>query len=306
MTWYATIGVLQEQHPGNEWVMVHDAVNASDGHDAWFRTLTKAFQRAARANPRKRYPIYRTAAELQDYFDQTDEWNFWQIAVFELDDGIPIVYGDSFVDVDQIQDYIAPRGVLGGQYNPRRFAAAGQGGGGDSWVQKWEDVDIDAAHTTVTDEWIHDNPRNNWDGIDWKFEGVYGFVEEVSPGRHYRVYDGEKNLIDDVAIRPPARARIFGTFANPNMDRKATRRSIDADEGAGTARPTPGKGQGTTGLEGVALPEMAQAGPPRRFGSCRRCSVCVDYDVRQGCCTVCGGALRRLPNPTKLRRRLMR
>ncbi len=42
-------------------------------------------------------------------------------------------------------------------------------------------------------------------------------------------------------------------------------------------------------------PDPADVEPPRKFGTCRKCHVCVAYDVREGCCTVCGGPLR--PNP---------
>lgn len=51
------------------------------------------------------------------------------------------------------------------------------------------------------------------------------------------------------------------------------------------------------------------------MGACRRCAVCLQWDVAQGCCTACGGRLQPLPNPPvghntpdyeKLKRRLMR
>jgi hypothetical protein len=38
---------------------------------------------------------------------------------------------------------------------------------------------------------------------------------------------------------------------------------------------------------------------PRQFGVCKRCHVCMAYDVAQGCCTVCGRGLTRL-NPAEV------
>ena len=38
-----------------------------------------------------------------------------------------------------------------------------------------------------------------------------------------------------------------------------------------------------------------------QFGTCKRCRVCLAYDVNQGCCTVCSGPL--FPNPKKRRRK---
>lgn len=35
---------------------------------------------------------------------------------------------------------------------------------------------------------------------------------------------------------------------------------------------------------------------PRRFGVCKRCKVCLAYDVNQGCCTVCGRGLTANPS----------
>ncbi len=35
--------------------------------------------------------------------------------------------------------------------------------------------------------------------------------------------------------------------------------------------------------------------PERPFGHCKRCKVCLAFDVAEGCCTVCGGPLT--PNP---------
>lgn len=58
-------------------------------------------------------------------------------------------------------------------------------------------------------------------------------------------------------------------------------------------------------LEGVHF-KTPPAVPPRPFGACRRCRVCLAFDVNQGCCTVCGDRLRRLPNPRALKRRLLR
>ena len=42
--------------------------------------------------------------------------------------------------------------------------------------------------------------------------------------------------------------------------------------------------------------------PARKFGSCRRCAICIAYDVNRGCCTVCGRPLsanaKKAKNPT--------
>jgi hypothetical protein len=39
----------------------------------------------------------------------------------------------------------------------------------------------------------------------------------------------------------------------------------------------------------------------RAFGYCKRCKVCLAYDVNLGCCTVCGGPLAT--NPPRRRKR---
>lgn len=62
------------------------------------------------------------------------------------------------------------------------------------------------------------------------------------------------------------------------------------------------------------LPPMVATSP---YGACKRCAVCLRFDVYEGCCTVCGDPLERVLNPPKgyrlvnrdtrkLKRRLMR
>jgi len=52
-----------------------------------------------------------------------------------------------------------------------------------------------------------------------------------------------------------------------------------------------------------AKPKLKLRRPPqdpepisRQFGVCRRCRVCLAYDVNEGCCTVCGGGLTANPS----------
>lgn len=199
MKWYATVGIWQHSM-SDEWVHVNDAVQARDGKDAFFKVAQIAFARAARENPGQTYPLHQTAAQFNAELDRTGDWHFWQIATVELSAGLPILYADTFADTDQLQGYLGTR-------EGHLFVVAGQGGGGDGWVQKWRDS-LSGVEKSMGDWWDH-----FYSG--WDFEGVYGIVEEVQPGVLYRIYDGEHDLIQEIRTRGGRHGRIFGAFANP-------------------------------------------------------------------------------------------
>lgn len=48
-------------------------------------------------------------------------------------------------------------------------------------------------------------------------------------------------------------------------------------------------------MRGRPLPRAVEDLP--QFGVCRRCAVCLRWDIARGCCTVCGGQLTPTPNP---------
>ncbi len=85
--------------------------------------------------------------------------------------------------------------------------------------------------------------------------------------------------------------------------------------------PPSGMGPGFQPKKKPKAPPKPKRAPPREIairpeqpptvtesplGVCKRCAVCVRYDVRQGCCTACGRPLSPLPNPRTLKRRLLR
>lgn len=196
---YAVVGVLQQHEAPHEWVHVHDIVQPARGLPT-LDAAHKAFRRASLDPDRKNqtYQVYATLDQMGT------DWNYWVLAVVELEPGLPIADRSGYDDVDQLtEDMPGHDGRLeykpgGGTqpYSGSTFVAAGQYGGGDAFVQRFGAYDVKNAEGVVED-WFEGDPANGWEPPGWGHEANYGYVEATPDGR-YRVYDGERNLIDEV------------------------------------------------------------------------------------------------------------
>ncbi len=119
---------------------------------------------------------------------------------------------------------------------------------------------------------------------------VLGFVDK---DWHDQVADKKDNVAR--SIRRLASAMDATLALEEFVPPKAKRREVSLP----FPEPLPGRRKKKPRVIIARVPrrEKIEVLPERKFGSCRQCAVCVAYDIRQGCCTVCGRPLS--PNPKK-------